>query len=107
MLSNEFLPGFVIVDIVVRWQRHRENLPGGAQELPKNSSGVPKVGDEESPLVHDANKAAWPHCGKAWLGLPLAWHERDESLLCGQKCLPDCISCHTLQAGRGLYIDQT
>jgi hypothetical protein len=57
VLSNELLPDILLPDIVLLGQLLRGNIPIGG-DLPKNSSGVPKVSNEESLQVHDANQAA-------------------------------------------------
>ncbi|CAL4919936.1 unnamed protein product [Urochloa decumbens] len=99
VLSHELLPDGLLVGIVLTAQLLRGNLPRAAHLLPEDSPGVAEVGDEQGPVVHDADEAARPGRGDVRLGLPEARHEGEEAFLRSEEGLPDGFRGHAVRAG--------
>ena len=99
VLCHELLPDGLLVGIVLTGQLLRSNLPGAAHFLAENSSRVAEAGDEQGPLVHNADEAARADRGDVRLGFPQARHELEEACLRSQERLPDGVRGHALRAG--------
>jgi len=99
VLCHELLPNGLLVGIVLTGQLLRGNLPGAAHFLPENSSRVAEAGDEQGPLVHNADEAARADRGDVRLGFPQARDELEEACLRSQERLPDGVRGHALRAG--------
>lgn len=102
MLSHELLPDILFIGVMLTGQLLGGNLTSATNLLPKNGPGIPEVGDEERPLVHDSDEAARPDGGHVRLRLPHPRDDREEAFLRGQERVPDGVGRDALRPGRGL-----
>jgi hypothetical protein len=99
VLSHELIPDGLLTGIVLTGQLLGGDQPSATHLPPKNGPGITEVGDEQGPVVHDADEAAGLHGGEVRLGLPQEGHEREEAFLRGQERLPDGALGHTARVG--------